>query len=88
MLQWGVWPSTTSNLNSNSTHLEFPTLEACGCEIRYTRNALGLIIGTEALLEIVLLTLLTEVEGILNAKLLRYMTSDIADPDPAMPSML
>lgn len=57
-------------------------------EISSIKNALQVVIGTEALPEEVLLTLLIEVEGILNVKPLGYVTSDIADPDPVTPSML
>lgn len=57
-------------------------------EIRSMKNALQVVIGTEALPKQVLLTLLNEVEGILNAKPLGYVTSDIADPDPVTLSML
>lgn len=35
-----------------------------------------------------LLTVLVEVEGMLNAKLLGYISSDVADPDPIAPSLL
>lgn len=57
-------------------------------EIRSTKTALQVVIGTEALPEEVLLTLLIEVEGMLNAKPLGYVSADAADPDPVTPSML
>ncbi|XP_034536205.1 uncharacterized protein LOC117810467 [Notolabrus celidotus] len=57
-------------------------------EIRSVKQALQVVIGTQALQEEVLLTLLIEVEGILNAKPLGYVSSDVADPDPVTPSML
>lgn len=57
-------------------------------EIHSTKAALQVVIGTEALPEEVLLTLLIEVEGMLNAKPLGYVSADAADPDPVTPSML
>ncbi|XP_041839808.1 uncharacterized protein LOC121638843 [Melanotaenia boesemani] len=57
-------------------------------EIRSIKTALQVVIGTEALQEEVLLTLLVEVEGILNAKPLGYASADAADPDPVTPNML
>ncbi|TWW77362.1 hypothetical protein D4764_12G0007520 [Takifugu flavidus] len=57
-------------------------------EIRSVKRALQVVIGAQAVPEDVLLTVLIEVEGILNAKPLRYVSSDVADPDPVTPSML
>lgn len=47
-----------------------------------------MVIRVQAVPEDVLLTVLIEVEGILNAKPLGYVSSDVADPDPVTPSML
>ncbi|KAI3351108.1 hypothetical protein L3Q82_005676 [Scortum barcoo] len=57
-------------------------------EIQSVKKSLQVVIGAQVLQEEVLLTLLIEVEGILNGKPLRYVSSDVADPDPVMPSML
>ncbi|TWW53147.1 hypothetical protein D4764_0275540, partial [Takifugu flavidus] len=57
-------------------------------EIRSVKRALQVVIGAQAVPENVLLTVLIEVEGILNAKPLGYVSSDVADPDPVTPSML
>ncbi|TWW59233.1 hypothetical protein D4764_06G0007630 [Takifugu flavidus] len=56
-------------------------------EIRSVKRALQVVIGAQAVPEDVLLTVLIEVEGILNAKPLGS-SSDVADPDPVTPSML
>lgn len=52
------------------------------------KNALRVVIGSQSLSEDVLLTVLVEVEGILNAKPLGYASSDITDLDPVTPNML
>lgn len=57
-------------------------------EIQSVKKALQVVVGQQSLHEDVLLTLLIEVEGILNAKPLGYVSSDIADPDPVTPNML
>lgn len=57
-------------------------------EIQSVKKALQVVVGTQSLQEDILLTLLIEVEGILNAKPLGYVSSDIADPDPVTPNML
>ncbi|KAL3049857.1 hypothetical protein OYC64_012009 [Pagothenia borchgrevinki] len=57
-------------------------------EIQSVKKALQVVIGTQSLQGEVLLTLLVEVKGILNAKPLGYVSSDLADPDPVTPSML
>ncbi|KAL1276942.1 hypothetical protein QQF64_023615 [Cirrhinus molitorella] len=51
-------------------------------EIRSVKSALHTIMGPQILTEEVLRTLLVEVESILNAKPLGYVSSDVADPDP------
>lgn len=51
-------------------------------------RSLQAVIGAQVLQEEVLLTLFIEVEGILNAKPLGCISSDVADPDPVMPSMM
>ncbi|KAE8295207.1 Extracellular calcium-sensing receptor [Larimichthys crocea] len=56
-------------------------------EIQSVKKSLQVVIGAQVLQEEVLLTLLIEVEGILNAKPLGYISSD-RDPDPVTPSML
>ncbi|TWW76225.1 hypothetical protein D4764_13G0008870 [Takifugu flavidus] len=57
-------------------------------EIRSVKRALQVVIGAQAVPEDMLLTVLIEVEGILNAKPLGYVSSDVADPDPVTPSIL
>ncbi|XP_021324376.1 uncharacterized protein [Danio rerio] len=57
-------------------------------EIRSVKAALHTIIGPQTLTEEVLRTLLIEVEAILNAKPLGYVSSDLADPDPVTPNYL
>lgn len=52
------------------------------------KKPLQVVIGAQVFQEEVLLTLLIEVEGILNAKPLGYVSSDVADPAPVTPSML
>lgn len=50
-----------------------------------------MFIGTQSLYPItisILLTLLNEVEGILNAKPFSYVLSDIVDPNSVTPNML
>lgn len=57
-------------------------------DIQSVKKALQVVIGTLSLQGEVLLTFLVEVEGILNAKPLGYVSSDLADPDPVTPNML
>lgn len=57
-------------------------------EIQSVKKALQVVFGAQSFQEEVLLTVLVEVEGILNVKLLGYVSSDIADPDPMTPNML
>lgn len=57
-------------------------------EIRSIKSALRSILGVQTVSEDVLMTVLIEVEGIINSKPLGYASSDIADPDPITPNML
>lgn len=57
-------------------------------EIRSVKTTMRTIIGSQTLTEEVLRTLLIEVETILNAKPLGYVSSDVADPDPVTPNYL
>lgn len=57
-------------------------------EIRSVKNALRTTIGSQVVTEEVLLTVLIEVEGILNSKPLGYTSSNIADIDPVTPNYL
>nr|XP_055050912.1 uncharacterized protein LOC129436685 [Misgurnus anguillicaudatus] len=57
-------------------------------EIRSVKAALRSTIGSQTLTEEVLRTLLIEVESILNAKPLGYVSSDVGDPDPVTPNYL
>ena len=57
-------------------------------EIRSIKSALHTTLGAQSVAEEVLMTVLIEVEGIINSKPLGYTSSDIADPDPITPNML
>ncbi len=57
-------------------------------EIRSVKNALRTTIGSQVVTEEVLLTVLIEVEGILNSKPLGYTSSNAADIDPVTPNYL
>ncbi|XP_063321729.1 uncharacterized protein LOC134619834 [Pelmatolapia mariae] len=57
-------------------------------EIKSVKASLRVVLKDQAVQEEVLMTMLVEVEGILNSKPLGYATSDIADPDPITPNLL
>lgn len=57
-------------------------------EVRSVKTALKVVLKEQTVPETVLQTVLVEVEGILNAKPLGYVSSDLADPDPITPSIL
>lgn len=57
-------------------------------EIKSIKSALQVILQDHTVAEPVLQTVLIEVEGILNAKPLGYLSSDAADPDPVTPNLL
>ncbi len=57
-------------------------------EVKSVKQALKVILKEQTVPETVLRTVLIEVEGIMNAKPLGYISSDIADPDPITPSIL
>ncbi|KAL0165842.1 hypothetical protein M9458_037686, partial [Cirrhinus mrigala] len=57
-------------------------------EIRSVKTALYRVVGSQAFTEEVLHTVLLEVEGILNAKPLGYVSSDPKDLDPVTPNVL
>ncbi|XP_077374267.1 uncharacterized protein LOC144016825 [Festucalex cinctus] len=57
-------------------------------EVRSIKASLRVVLKEQVIPEPVLRTLLIEVEGILNAKPLGYVSTDIADPDPITPNML
>ena len=46
------------------------------------------VLGTQTVLEEVLVTVLTEIEGILNSKPIGYVFADGTDPDPITPNIL
>lgn len=52
------------------------------------KGALHSIIGSQILIDKVLRTLLIDVEAILNAKPLLYVSPDVADSDPVTPNYL
>lgn len=57
-------------------------------EIKSVEPSLQVVLKDRVLPEEVLLTVLIEVQGILNFKPLGYATSDIVDPDPITPNLL
>lgn len=57
-------------------------------EVKAVKTTLQAILREQVVPESVLLTVLVEVEGMLNAKPLGYLSSDVADPDPITPSLL
>lgn len=57
-------------------------------EIRSVKNALRVVLGSQSVPKAVLRTIPVEVKGIMNSKLLGYVSSDVADPDPVTLNML
>ncbi|XP_067260302.1 uncharacterized protein [Chanodichthys erythropterus] len=57
-------------------------------EVRSVKSALYTVLGSQSVAEEVLMTVLLEVEAILNSKPLGYVSSDVADIDPVTPSSL
>lgn len=57
-------------------------------EIRSIKTALYTTIASQSVKEEVLRTVLVEIEGILNAKPLGYVSADISDVDPVTPNYL
>lgn len=57
-------------------------------EIKSVKALLQTILKDQAIPEEVLMTVLIEIEGILNSKPLGYASSDLADPDPITPNLL
>lgn len=57
-------------------------------EVKSIKTALNVILRGQTLPETVLHTVLIEIESILNAKPLGYLSSDIADPEPITPNLL
>ncbi len=57
-------------------------------EVRSVKSALYTVLGSQSLPEEALMTVLLEVEAILNSKPLGYVSSDVADADPVTPSSL
>lgn len=56
-------------------------------EIRSVKTALYSVVGSQAITEEVLHTVLLEVEGMLNAKPLGYVSSNPKDLDPVTPNI-
>ncbi|XP_039653083.1 uncharacterized protein LOC120557116 [Perca fluviatilis] len=57
-------------------------------EVRSVKTALRTTLGAQTVPEEVLMTVLIEVESILNSRPLGYVSTDIADPDPVTPNFL
>lgn len=57
-------------------------------EVKSVKQALKVVLKDQTVTETVLRTVLIEVEGILNAKPLGYVSSDVSDLDPVTPSTL
>ncbi|XP_061915788.1 uncharacterized protein LOC133658143 [Entelurus aequoreus] len=57
-------------------------------EVKSIKTALRVVLKDQTVPEPVLLTTLIEVEGIMNAKPLGYLSSDASDPDPVTPNLL
>lgn len=57
-------------------------------EVKSVKTALRVVLREQSVPEPVLQTLLVEVEGILNAKPLGYVSSDVTDLDPVTPNLL
>ncbi|KAL6483178.1 hypothetical protein MHYP_G00080500 [Metynnis hypsauchen] len=57
-------------------------------EIKSVKASLQTVLKDQVLPEEALMTVLIEVEGILNSKPLGYASSDLADPDPITPNLL
>lgn len=57
-------------------------------EIRSVKAAFNSTLGSETVTEEVLMTVLTEIEAILNSKPLGYVSANLADPDPVTPNCL
>lgn len=57
-------------------------------EVKSVKTALKVILKDQIVSENVLRTVLIEVEGIMNAKPLGHLSSDVADHEPITPNML
>lgn len=57
-------------------------------EVKSVKQALKVVLNDQTVTETVLRTVLIEVEGILNAKPLGYVSSNVSEPDPVTPSIL
>lgn len=57
-------------------------------EVKSVKTALKVILKDQIVSENVLRTILIEVEGIMNAEPMGYLSSDVADHDPITPNML
>lgn len=57
-------------------------------EVKSIKTALRVVLKDQTVPEPVLMTILVEVEGIMNAKPLGYLSSDASDPDPVTPNLL
>ncbi len=57
-------------------------------EVKSVKQALNVVLKDQTMTETLLRTVFIEVEGILNAKPLGYVSSDVSDLDPVTPSIL
>ncbi len=83
-----IEPELQTRLADHQIHFKFnpPSAPHFGGmwerEVRSIKNALQVVVGSQAVTEEVLSTVLVEVEGILNSKPLGYASSDVADYRP------
>ncbi len=69
-------------------HQPLILVEIWAREVRSVKSALYTVLGTQSVPEEVLMTVLLEVEAILNSKPLGYVSSYVADADPVTPNCL
>lgn len=92
MVQQHVFrPQTTPRQAEDCFPLQSPCTPHCGGawerEIKSVKTALYTVIGVQPVSEEVLLTVLLEVEVILNSKPLGYTSSSVADLDAVIPNV-
>lgn len=71
-----------------SDHLQVPSSQRWWHLGNLVKTVLRMVIENQEVSEDALLTVLIEVEDILKAKPLAYVSLDVAEPDPLTPNML